>query len=266
MRLIWVCFLLLQGLSPISVPLNRLFLDAQMSVFISLSEGWVTFFVQLEHEGYLSLGFAKGTEDGVVFLIQFQDGIPIISDCQLIGKRRPRCSIPIEPVYNLDDFEILESGAWRAIVRASYNADFEVPINNDLNQFSAAYGFSPLLAYHGPGEGKTFVFQTGFINPISEQSPSPANTTNSTNTTSSTNSTGGSQNTTAPLNQTNGTYTNDPESSIDLPASNTTNSSTPPQPIVRTINPSLYKTKQYRLNALHLTAAILGLLSFALGV
>ena len=115
MRLTWVYFAVFQSLSSITLPLNRLVLDQNMSVFISLDEGWVTFFVQLEHEGYLSLGFARKMELGVVFLIQFQDGSPVMSDCQMIGYRRPRCSRPISPIFNMDDFEKLDSGAWRLL-------------------------------------------------------------------------------------------------------------------------------------------------------
>ena len=261
MRLFWVWLIVHPSLSAITVPLNRLKIDKNMSLLVSLKDGFVTIFVQLEHEGYLSLGLAKGMESGIVFLIQFQNGNPTMSDCQMIGNRRPRCSRPINPIYNLDDFEKLKTGGWRAIIRADINSDFEVPVREDVNQFSAAYGFSPLLAYHGPGEGVAKSFKSAFITPIfvmptnTTNSTNPTNSTNSSNSTNSTNSTdssGENQNTTIPVNQTDGIEPNstDSENNIELPSvedSDPTNTTS--KPIVRTINPSRYKIKEYRLNA-----------------
>ena len=263
MRLFWVWFTAFHSVCSIAVPLNRLILDKNLSVLVVIKNGWVTFFVQMEHEGYLAMGLANGMEKGIVFLIEFQDGIPRMSDCQLIGKRRPRCSKPLEPIYNLDEYERLESGAWRAIIRADYNADFEVPINSNVNLYSAAYGHSSLLAYHGQGEGMAISFSAEFRTPIFEPSTTPSTPTDPSNSTTPND---GNQNNTIPINQTTPNITNstinstDPGESIELPASNDTNPTNGTLPIVRTINPSRYRTKEYLLQAVLLNASMLGYL------
>lgn len=263
MRLFWVWFTAFHSVSSIAVPLNRLILDDNLSMLVVVKNGWVTFFVQLEHEGYLSMGLAIGMEKGIVFLIEFQDGLPRMSDCQLIGNRRPRCSKPLDPIYNLDDYEKLDSGAWRALIRADYNANFEVPINSDVNQYSAAYGYSPLLTYHAQGEGMATSFTTEFRTPIFESTPVPSTPTNPSNSTTPND---GNLNNTIPINQTTPNTTNstinstDPGNNIELPASNGTNSTNETQPIIRTINPSRYRTKNYYLKAVLLNVSLLGYL------
>lgn len=241
--------------------------DDHISYLVSHNENWVTFFVQLEHEGYLSLGFGNKMDAGIVFLIEFQNGLPIMYDCQMIGNRKPRCTRPLNPIYNMDDFDKMENGGWRAIVRADFNTDFGIEINLNQNQFSAAYGHSPTMTYHAPGVGNALSFKAEFSDPIYEY---PTNSTNSTDSANSANSTN-STNFTDPIdeipndpdsvNETSGNTTNstDSKGDSDFPFPNQTDSTNTSQPIVRTINPSLYIPKKYKLNCLHKNLAILGL-------
>ena len=245
------------------MPLNRLILDPKMSVLVSLSEGWVTIFVQLEHEGYLAMGLARGMETGVVFLIEFQNSSPVISDCQMIGNSRPLCSRPLDPIYNLDDFEEMPTGGWRAIIRADFNAEFEAPIYEEMNEFSAAYGFSPLLSYHAPGQGKAFSFKTAFVDPVFVQ-PETA-TDNST----STDPVEGSASNPYPFDQPDGNDANSthPPNTSGNPPENATESSSNPnssQPIVKVINPSRYVTRSYSRSALRIGVWMLGYLVLGL--
>lgn len=164
MIFVWVFVFveLIRG-SPLVMPPNSVEITPQFKVFHSLSGNNFSLLVEKKFPGHFCWGFGETMKTGDIFCVEFKGGdlTPTFSDCELVGKRMPKCVSPsVRWVLKDSDLQPSES---RILVTRDISLQSSWKIAPNENVFEWSYSDSPKIEPH-KGKNKSFGSSTVKMN------------------------------------------------------------------------------------------------------